>query len=169
MPHAQEKYHTIPYELNLFTGEQDVQEEVQKLAVRGVFSTAFADQVKRYCKTKKRKTSIISPHEQKSPTEAKKVKREKSETFGKIEKEKHREKHHSKNKKGKGLSTEVILKNPKTDSEASFDLSKQKETFSTPENKNNEISSPHMNGKSETAEDLTKKLNSCSDPYVIYK
>ncbi|CAI2292707.1 unnamed protein product [Caenorhabditis sp. 36 PRJEB53466] len=174
-----QKPHIIPYELNLFTGDQDVQEEVQKLVIRGdVIDSSFIEQVRKFCKTKKRKSSVIFSHEEKSPPEPKKQKRikkeDKSPSNLKKESEKHRS--YSKSKKPKESSPEKSIVIPKIEIETPHDSpDKRKDIPSTSETKRKALKSPtrsesrESTKKPKSAEEITKKLNELTDPYLIYK
>ncbi|CAB60849.2 YEATS domain-containing protein [Caenorhabditis elegans] len=131
-----EKPRTIPYELTLFTGDQDVQLETQKLVVQKDVPPAYLELIKKYARTKKRKASLIS-NDEKSP----------SRKMHKITPVKEEE---SSQKMSKSKEKGVPI--PKIDIEI--------EKASPKKEKKEKVKSP---------EELTRRLNECTDSHVIYK
>ncbi|EFO83772.1 hypothetical protein GCK72_001494 [Caenorhabditis remanei] len=139
-----EKPRSIPYELTLFTGDHDVQNEVQKLAIRSEdVPQAYLEQIRRYSKSKKRKASMISSsNDEKSPQD-----------------------NHRKSQKMTPSEDEKMEKKvKKRDMEFDEQYEKKKDKK---EKKEKEVKEPKE--KVKTPDELTKKLNECEDPYVIYK
>uniref|UniRef100_A0A1I7USY2 AHD domain-containing protein n=1 Tax=Caenorhabditis tropicalis TaxID=1561998 RepID=A0A1I7USY2_9PELO len=139
----------IPYELKLFTGEHDIQWETQKLALKTENVPAwYLEQMRIYEKPKKRKASMISSsNDEKSPREHKKAPPP-PPVKSDHDKYKSDKESSSKSKKSKEI--------PKIQIEKPSDSRKEKKKYEEVE----KVKSP---------EELTKRLNECSDSYVIYK
>ncbi|EGT32366.1 hypothetical protein CAEBREN_02504 [Caenorhabditis brenneri] len=157
-----EKPRPIPYELTLFVGDHDIQTEIQKLAIRNEpVPDWFQELIKKYGKTKKRKASMISSsNDEKSPKKSLTPVKEE-------EKEKEPKQKQPKSREIPRIDIEKVEDAPKKKSSPRKNgKEKDQQKPSSSEEKAEKVEKV---AKTKTPEELTKKLNECSDPYVIYK
>lgn len=176
-----DKPRVINYELTLFVGDHDLHTDLQKLVLKNDAPPWFLELAKKYSRSKKRKASMISSsNDEKSPQENQKdyekpekeyqkeyqkpekereyPKSEKERDYQKPEKEKDSKEHH----RSKKLT-------PIKEERSSEHRSERKHTDSSPRKKEKKEKKEEKPEKVKTPEELTRRLNECSDPYVIYK